>query len=216
MRILDARYGRDLRRHDLALRMIRHEVRTATIRAWSGLSETRIRALYRSYIPQGVIAALRHRGPPPTSVELLLRSKGFNVEAAGLAGLCCSIGVLPGKPLMEPARELPSLSGGERLCYAFELYQQLVPKPQISLDQLLLIVNALARGDEVALVHCHSCDGAMLMSLLRKPNRVCPYCAQRAQRPPQDGSNPTHPTAGSESPEEGAANPYEGFQRPLF
>ena len=51
MRILDNRYSRDLRRHDLALRMIRHELRTATIIAWTGLSETRIRGLYRSYIP---------------------------------------------------------------------------------------------------------------------------------------------------------------------
>src|SRR4030095_7456113 len=92
MRILDHRYNRDLRRHDLALRMIRHEVRTATIMAWTGLSGTRIRRLYRSYIPEGAIAALRHRGPPPTSVELLLRSKELAGEAGGVAGRALRLG----------------------------------------------------------------------------------------------------------------------------
>jgi hypothetical protein len=62
-----------------------------------------------------------------------------------------AIGVLPEKPVADPSRELPSLSGGERLCNAFELYRQLVLKPQITLDQLVLLVSALARRDEVAL-----------------------------------------------------------------
>jgi len=216
MRILDNRYSRDLRRHDLALRMIRHELRTATIIAWTGLSETRIRGLYRSYIPEGGLAALRHRGPPPTSVQLLLRSRELNAEAAGLAGLCLTIGVLPAKSIKDPARELASLTTGERLCYAFELYQQLVPRPQIALEQLVLLVGALACGVEVKFVHCNGCDGAMLVTLARKPTRVCAHCAQRnqgargdpdaAQRQPVDGDSPT----------ESAEDSPEARQRRLF
>jgi hypothetical protein len=214
MRILDNRYSRDLRRHDLALRMIRHEVRTATIRAWTGLSETRIRRLYRSYVPETAIAALRHRGPPPTSIELLLRSKGMNAEAAGLAGLCFAIGVLSEKSLADPSRELPSLSAGERLCYAFEFYQLWVPKPQITFDQLLLLVGALARRDEVTLVHCHSCDGAMLVTVLRKPTRVCAHCSQRPQGALTDRSGREKPE--DDAAQEGAADPPKGGQRRLF
>ena len=49
MRVSDDRYTRDRERFDLALRLIRHEARTFTIRQWTGLSDDRIRKLYRSY-----------------------------------------------------------------------------------------------------------------------------------------------------------------------
>src|SRR4051794_16904781 len=185
MRILDNRYSRDLRRHDLALRMIRHEVRTITIRAWTGLSDTRIRSLFRSYLTQPGSSALRHRGPPPKRIEPILRSKSLNAEAAVVAGLCLAIGALPAKALSNPARELPSLTTGERLCYAFELYRQMVPKPQITLDQLVLLVMTLAERIEVTLAHCDGCDAAILLLLLHKPARICSRCA-RAQRQPTD------------------------------
>ena len=45
MRISDARFSRDLRRYQLAWRLIRHEVRTRTIERWTGLSMHRIRNL---------------------------------------------------------------------------------------------------------------------------------------------------------------------------
>ena len=51
MRVSDDRYTRDRQRLDLALRLIRHEARTFTIRQWTGLSDDRIRKLYRSYVP---------------------------------------------------------------------------------------------------------------------------------------------------------------------
>lgn len=215
MRALDQRYSRDLRRHDLALRMIRHELRTATIIAWTGLSETRIRGLYRSYIPEAALAALRHRGPPPTSVQILLRSKTLNAEAAGLAGVCFAVGVLPLKPLGEAARELPSLTAGERLCYAFELYQQLVPRPQITLEQLVLLVNVLARGEDAALVHCSSCDGATLVTLDHGQRRQCAHCALLVPDVPRDPRGTFRKSEASEAAES-EADPLEGFQRPLF
>jgi hypothetical protein len=43
MRVSDDRYTRDRQRLDLALRLIRHEARTFTIREWTGLSDDRIR-----------------------------------------------------------------------------------------------------------------------------------------------------------------------------
>ena len=49
MRVSDDRYSRDRLRYDLALRLIRHEARTHTIRQWTGLTDDRIRKLYRSY-----------------------------------------------------------------------------------------------------------------------------------------------------------------------
>ena len=58
MRISDDRYSRDRVRLDLALRFIRHEARTQTIRAWTGLTDDRIRKLYRSYFDRASGAAL--------------------------------------------------------------------------------------------------------------------------------------------------------------
>ena len=66
MRVSDDRYTRDRQRLDLALRLIRHEARTFTIRQWTGLSDDRIRKLYRSYVMnQDVLIKLRHRGKSP-------------------------------------------------------------------------------------------------------------------------------------------------------
>jgi hypothetical protein len=48
MRISDDRYDRERSSLDLALKFLRHEARTRTIRSWTGLSDDRIRNLYRS------------------------------------------------------------------------------------------------------------------------------------------------------------------------
>jgi hypothetical protein len=210
MRILDNRYSRDLRRHDLALRMIRHEVRTVTIRAWTGLSDTRIRSLFRSYLPQ--LGARRHRGPPPRRIEPILRSKTLNGEAAALAGLCLAIGVLPAQQLTNSKRELPSLTTGERLCYAFELYRQMVPQPLITLDQLVLLVMRLAERIEVALSRCDACDGAILVMLMQKPMRTCLRCAGRSSWASAERTAGRHPSQDDLELDDS----LEGFQRSLF
>ena len=63
MRVSDDRYTRDRQRLDVALRFIRHEARTQTIRVWTGLTDDRIRKLYRSYLSGGEGGGVtRHRG----------------------------------------------------------------------------------------------------------------------------------------------------------
>jgi hypothetical protein len=53
MRISDDRYSRERLSLELALSFLRHEARTQTIRTWTGLTDDRIRNLYRSYMSQG-------------------------------------------------------------------------------------------------------------------------------------------------------------------
>ncbi|HEY5019533.1 MAG TPA: hypothetical protein VII17_00805, partial [Steroidobacteraceae bacterium] len=66
MRIHDDRYSRDRRRFEIALRFIQHEARTHTIRTWTGLTDDRIRKLYRTYVKDGQgVALTRHRGKSP-------------------------------------------------------------------------------------------------------------------------------------------------------
>ena len=62
MRISDDRYTRDRLRFDLALRMIHHEARTCTIRTWTGLTDDRIRKLYRTYLQQQFVISIGHIG----------------------------------------------------------------------------------------------------------------------------------------------------------
>src|ERR1700692_976530 len=75
MRISDDRYSRDRQRFDIALLFIRHAARTHTSRAWTGLSDDRIRKLYRSYLCdcQGT-PLTRHRGKSPQQVAFFMRT----------------------------------------------------------------------------------------------------------------------------------------------
>src|SRR5512146_1399389 len=50
MRVLDDRYSRDWGKLNLALRFLMHEARTRTICVWTGLTQDRIRSLYRDYM----------------------------------------------------------------------------------------------------------------------------------------------------------------------
>ena len=60
MRISDDRYTHERQRLDCALRFLRLEARTQTIRVWTGLTDDRIRNLYRSYISRGTRFVPRH------------------------------------------------------------------------------------------------------------------------------------------------------------
>jgi hypothetical protein len=183
MRGYEDRYTRDMRRHDLALRMIRYEVRTHTIRVWTGLTQERIRRLCRTYGADGSgRQARRHRGPAPRRLAGMLQSPGLRNEAAAIGGLCYALEVLPNRPLAHAVRELPGLARGERLCYAFELYRSLIPDSPIDLEHLILLVTVLAQADEVVLGHCCHCDAAILVDRLGGRRRVCSHCRRSSDR----------------------------------
>lgn len=120
MRISDHRYSRDLFRLDLALRFIRHAARTQTIRAWTGLSDDRIRKLYRNYAHEPGIAVSRPRGKSPQQCAFFTRSQKLKEKSSFLASLCSLLGVLPqaGTQFNQPA--LANLARGELLRQAFE------------------------------------------------------------------------------------------------
>ena len=66
MRISEDRYSRERLCLQLALRFLEHEARTQTIRTWTGLSDDRIRKLYRSYMTRASRYVPRHRGQVTT------------------------------------------------------------------------------------------------------------------------------------------------------
>jgi hypothetical protein len=85
MRISEDRYDRDRQRLELALRLLTHEARTQTIRVWTGLSDDRIRKLYRSYLWRASCYVPRHRGKSPHQAAYFIRSLRIQQETAVLA-----------------------------------------------------------------------------------------------------------------------------------
>ena len=183
MRISDDRYSGERARMELALRFLRHEARTQTIRAWTGLSDDRIRKLYRSYMSHARRYLPRHRGKSPHQVTYFTRSLRRQQETALLASLLSLLGVVPAALPLPPssAQALPGLTRGELLCQAFEAFRQLLPSAQISFEHAVFLTMALARGDLLRLGGC--CDCGALVVTERLPLRAtrCHHCAGRTQ-----------------------------------
>jgi hypothetical protein len=181
MRISDDRYSRDRSRFDVAIQFIRHEARTHTIRVWTGLSDDRIRKLYRSYLcdsrHSGATALIRHRGKSPQQAAFFMRTGRARQETALLASLCCLIGALPAGPAPGMVKALPSLVRGELLCQAYGVYRCLIPEPLISFEHAVFLLTALVRGDELVLSGCPDCSAVLITDrwCLRAPR--CTLCA---------------------------------------
>ena len=189
MRMFDDRYSRDRRRFEIALRFIQLEARTHTIRAWTGLTDDRIRKLYRTYLSdsQGV-PLTRHRGKSPQQSGFFTRTARARQESALLASLWRLIGALPALPGSEIAQRLPGLNRGELLCQGYDSYRALVPAPMISFEHAVFLLTALARGEELKLGTCGACGlpSKTPKSPWPTPSRVtppwpsCPRCAVRS------------------------------------
>src|SRR3981081_3992682 len=107
MRISDDCYRRERVCLDLALRFLRHEARSQTIRTWTGLTDDRIRNLYRSYMSRGAHFVPRHRGKSPHQVAYFTRSLRVQWETAQLASLLSLLSVVPAQPSLEAPASSP-------------------------------------------------------------------------------------------------------------
>lgn len=178
MRVSDDRYTRDRQRLDLALRLIRHEARTFTIRQWTGLSDDRIRKLYRSYVMNlGARGVTRHRGKSPRQAAFFFRSTELNFQSTQLASLYVMYGLLGGTDGgVEPRYRVGSLESGTLLCQAYEAYLELHAPASISFEHAWFLLMALTRRDEVVISRCGVCGGVRLRDLLAKHKLGCGTC----------------------------------------
>jgi hypothetical protein len=171
MRISDDRYSRDRLRLDLALRFIHHEARTHTIRAWTGLTDDRIRKLYRTYLHEaGGTGVTRHRGKSPRQAAFFTRSLRMRREAAVFASVSSLFG------LMGQQTPSHSVARGALLCEAFETYRALVGDSQISFEHAVYLLAALQAGDELRVAHCRDCGGVLVTDRLVLRTPVCHEC----------------------------------------
>jgi len=203
MRISDDRYSRERARMELALRFLHHEARTQTIRAWTGLSDDRIRKLYRSYMSQARRHLPRHRGKSPHQIAYFTRSLRLQEETALLASVLSLLGVVPagtsasasaaasGTAVASAAggaatacagsTSLPGVTRGVLLCQAFEAFRLLLPSAQISFEHAVFLAVALARGDQLRLGDCSDCGSLMVTERFPLRTSRCTHCAGPAQ-----------------------------------
>src|SRR5215467_4583763 len=178
MRISDDRYRRERARMELALRFLRHEARTQTIRAWTGLSDDRIRKLYRAYLGHARRQLPRHRGKSPHQIAYFTRSLRLQEESTLLASMLSLLGALPAAD----GAAAPGLARGEQLCQAFEAYRLVLPSGQISFEHAVFLATALSRGDQLRLAPCGECGAFTLAERFPLREVRCQYCAGPATR----------------------------------
>ena len=145
MRVTDNRYNGEMDKFDLAVRMIRHEARTGTIRACTGFTEDRIRKLYGTYfISHDGGEVRRRRGKSPRQIARFVNCSQRQAEATVLASLfrCCEVFTTTEETTEVAPCHLDGVLLGTRLCQAFETYQQLVAEPQFSFEWASLLNQA--------------------------------------------------------------------------
>ncbi len=192
MRATDNRYRGERARFELAMRMIRHEARTGTIRYCTGLSDDRIRKLYTSYFKYGDGAPVkRRRGKSPTQVGPLIRSPARVLESGAFVSLLLANGLIstenpPG----------PSLKGnvdlGHRFCQCFETHRVVIHEPTLSFEWGWNLMQSIRRGDELSLARCDVCSTSYVYDLLALPRSNCPACLTLDSRH-LDGAANTRP-----------------------
>ena len=184
MRVTDDRYNRDRLRLELALRLIGHEARTHTIRHWTGLSDDRIRKLFRAYIRPSA-GVRRRRGKSPQQAAFFLRGGAGAEDAQALAAMLLLFGVV-----VPAAAAQPSLARGRLLCEAFETYRRVAPQPRIDFEHAVYLADALQRGDELRLRWCTDCDAVSVTERAMLRPTPCRGCGGALAEAPMQRSGP--------------------------
>ena len=189
MRLTDDRYAGERSQFELALRMIRHEARTRTIRNCTGLSDDRIRKLFATYFrDSGVNEVRRRRGKSPQQVARFVKNPDYQLQATTLVALYCA-GLLlriDADNAVHPCWPRPDVEFGHRLCRAFETYLLLHSAPLLSFEWAWNLLQNIALNDELILAVCSNCRARYVQDAYALDLKTCPACeieAQRLRRP---------------------------------
>ena len=177
MRLTDDRYAGEKRQFELALRMIRHEARTRTIRECTGLSDDRIRKLYASYfLNQSEIK--RRRGKSPRQVHRFVKSPANQLQATTLVALFCASFLIriDKDDNVHPCWPRPDVEFGHRLCRAYETYLVLHDDAVLSLEWAWNLLQCISYNDELYLAACHECASRYVQDAYAIDDGTCPTC----------------------------------------
>lgn len=191
MRLTDNRYAGERQQFELALRMIRHEARTRTIKACTGLSDDRIRKLYATYFRAGGRPTVRRRrGKSPRQVTLFVKNPLNQLEATTLIALFCASLLLriDRNDRIHACWPRPDVEYGHRVCRAFETYQLLHPSPRLSFEWAWNLLHTISHNDELYLAVCGQCQSRYVQDAYALDGATCPSCEIAGHRPRRTGS----------------------------
>ncbi len=180
MRLTDNRYATEKAQFELALRMIRHEARTRTIRECTGLSDDRIRKVYATYFRDtGRSEVRRRRGKSPRQIGLFVKSPQNQLEATTLVALFCASLLLrvDEASKVRPCWPRPDVEYGHRACRAYETYRLLHPRAALTFEWAWNLLRSITLNDELFLAQCRSCRSRYVQDAYALDRRICPSCA---------------------------------------
>jgi hypothetical protein len=173
MNYTDDPFSRDLKRIEVARRMVLHQARTQTIVNFTNLTRNRLATLRRRWcVPDDS----RRRGPPPRSLGAFLRTPWARSEAAAIISLCLALEALPNRSSNSEAAAITRLEIADRLCEVYEAFRTWIPNSTIEFEELLLLATELANGNLIKLSTCRGCKSATLIFACGIPRRNCPHC----------------------------------------
>ena len=179
MRLTDDRYSGERSQFELALRMIRHEARTRTIRECTGLSDDRIRKTYTTYFQNSSLSGIkRRRGKSPRQITRFVKNSQNQIQSTTLVALF-SAGLLvriDKNGRVYPCWPRPDVEFGHRLCRAYESYLLLHREPQLSFEWAWNLLNCISQNDELYLATCKNCTALYVQDAYALDQGVCPAC----------------------------------------
>jgi hypothetical protein len=185
MHISNERYFRERQRHDLALRMIRHEARTCTIRSCTGLTEDRIRKLYKAFAEHLMTVPLRRRrGKSPRQISYFTRTTQLQLEASLLVSTFTAFGLLP----REYSSPGINVKLGQSFCAAYETHRQLPHTGGISFEHAWFLWRLLSERRGVWTARCRQCHGCYVRDDVNVTRHGCPLCKVKAETPKRAAS----------------------------
>lgn len=190
MRLTDDRYAAERSQFELALRMIKHEARTRTIRECTGLSDDRIRKLYATYFRDTECNEVRRRrGKSPRQVMRFVKNAESQLQATILVTLfsCGLLLRVDANNNVSPCWPRPDVEFGHRLCRAFETYLLLYDSPSLSFEWVWNLLHSIAYNDELYLAECSRCAGYYVQDAYALDHKICPTCEIETQRQRRSG-----------------------------
>jgi len=182
MRVTDDRYAGELEKFDLAMRMIGHEARTGTIRACTGFTEDRVRKLVSSYFQHtGRSPVRRRRGKSPRQVAPFVSNGQRQAEATLLAALFiyCRVTRLQADGALARGDAASRVEEGQRVCQAYEMYQDLLTSPVLCFEWTWNLYHALVVSGELYFSWCAACDAPYVQDRYALDYQRCPSCDRR-------------------------------------
>ena len=192
MRLTDDRYSNERSQFELALRMIRHEARTRTIRDCTGLSDDRIRKLFSTYFRNaGDSHIRRRRGKSPRQIGRFVKNAENQLQATTLVALYCS-GLLlriDEHNAVSPCWPRPGVEFGHRVCRAYETYLLLHVDACLSFEWAWNLLQSISHNDELYLAVCAGCRARYVQDAYALDHKTCPACEIESQRRRRPGAH---------------------------